>query len=48
MREPREAATTLCAGHTIFLDTNATGWGWFLDPTPGDDREFATPGNQGE
>ena len=25
---------------TIFLDTNAQGWGWFIDPTPGLDSEF--------
>ena len=26
----------------------AAGWGWFVDPTPGDDSEFTTPGNLGE
>jgi len=36
------------SGHTIWLDDNATGWGWFIDPTPGDDREFSTLGDQGE
>ena len=35
-------------GHTIWLDDNAAGWGWFVDPTPNDDSEFTTPGNQGE
>jgi uncharacterized delta-60 repeat protein len=35
-------------GHTIYLDSNAAGWGWFVDPTPADDSEFTTPGNQGE
>ena len=30
------------------LDTNAAGWGWFVDATPRDDSEFTTPGNQGE
>jgi hypothetical protein len=42
--------TTLgvASGHTIWLDDNAVGWGWFVDRTPGDDSEFATPGNQGE
>lgn len=34
--------------HTIWLDDNAAGWGWFVDPTPGDDSEFNLPGNQGE
>ena len=35
-------------GDTIYLDTNAAGWGWFVDVTPWDDSEFFTPGNQGE
>src|SRR5207244_11221685 len=35
-------------GHTIYLDANAAGWGWFVDPTPHHDSEFTTPGNQGE
>ena len=30
------------------LDTNAAGWGWFVDATPHNDSEFVTPGNQGE
>lgn len=38
----------LAVGHTIYLDDNAAGWGWFVDPTPGDDSEFTTAGNQGE
>jgi uncharacterized delta-60 repeat protein len=38
----------LASGHTIYLDDNAAGWGWFVDPTPWDDSEFTTPGNQGE
>ncbi len=38
----------LVAGNTIYLDVNAAGWGWFVDPTPHDDREFTTSGNQGE
>jgi hypothetical protein len=25
---------------TIFLDKNAKGWGWFIDPTPRQDTEF--------
>lgn len=36
------------SGNTIYLDDNAAGHGWFVDPTPGDDSEFTTPGNQGE
>jgi Matrixin len=38
----------LASGHKIWLDDNAAGWGWFVDPKPGDDGEFSTPGNQGE
>jgi hypothetical protein len=38
----------LAAGHTIWLDDNAAGWGWFIDATPSDDSEFTRPGNQGE
>jgi uncharacterized delta-60 repeat protein len=38
----------LASGHTIWLDDNAAGWGWFVDQTPGDDAEFLTPGSQGE
>jgi hypothetical protein len=34
--------------HTIWLDDNAAGWGWFVDRTPRDNCEFTTPGNQGE
>src|SRR5262249_12799141 len=38
----------LASGHTIWLDGNAAGWGWFIDATPWDDSEFTTPGDQGE
>jgi uncharacterized delta-60 repeat protein len=34
--------------HTIWLDDNAAGWGWFVDRTPWEDSEFRRPGNQGE
>src|SRR5262245_27076496 len=34
----------LASGHTIWLDDNAAGWGWFVDKTPWDDSEFTTPG----
>jgi uncharacterized delta-60 repeat protein len=37
----------LATGNTIWLDDNAAGWGWFIDPTPADDSEFTTPGDQG-
>ena len=36
------------SGPTIYLDDKAAGWGWFVDPTPWEDSEFTTPGNQGE
>lgn len=32
----------------LWLDNNAAGWEWFIDPTPWQDAEFMTPGNQGE
>jgi uncharacterized delta-60 repeat protein len=38
----------LASGNTIWLDSNAAGWGWFVDPTPWDDSEFTTPGDEGE
>jgi len=38
----------LASGHTIWLDDNAAGWGWFVDPTPRNDSEFRRRGNQGE
>ena len=38
----------LASGNTIWLDDNAAGHGWFVDPTPGNDSEFTTPGNHGE
>jgi hypothetical protein len=42
------ATLGLASGHTIYLDANAAGWGWFVDPTPQGDSEFTTPSNQGE
>lgn len=38
----------LASDGVIWIDDNAAGWGWFVDTTPGDDREFTTPGDQGE
>jgi probable HAF family extracellular repeat protein len=38
----------LASGNTIWLNDNAAGWGWFVDPTPWDDSEFTTPGDEGE
>src|SRR5204863_1371667 len=31
----------LASGTVIYLDGNAAGHGWFVDPTPRDDSEFA-------
>ena len=28
-------------GKTILIDRDAAGYGWFVDPTPADDSEFA-------
>jgi subtilisin-like proprotein convertase family protein/sugar lactone lactonase YvrE len=42
------ATVGMAAGHTIWLDDDAAGWGWFVDRTPWSDSEFTTPGNQGE
>jgi hypothetical protein len=28
------------SGSTVSIDSNAAGYGWFVDPTPGDDVEF--------
>jgi hypothetical protein len=35
-------------GNQIIIDSDAAGHGWFVDPSPGDDSEFTTPGDQGE
>jgi hypothetical protein len=34
--------------HTIYLDSNTAGWGWFVDATPRNDSEFSTPGDSGQ
>ena len=49
MRFTNLVGTTLglATGNTIWIDDNAAGWGWFVDATPGDDREFSLPANQG-
>jgi hypothetical protein len=31
----------LASGRVIYLDRDAAGYGWFIDPTPRDDAEFA-------
>jgi hypothetical protein len=38
----------LASGHTVPLDSNAAGWGWFVDPTPGQDSASIHNGHQGE
>jgi hypothetical protein len=38
----------MVSGHTVWLDDDAAGWGWFVDRTPWEDSEFTTPGDQGE
>jgi hypothetical protein len=35
------------AGNTIWIDDNAAGYGWFVDPTPGDDVEFSQSASTG-
>ena len=30
----------------IYLDATADGWGWFVDPTPGQDQEYRPTGSQ--
>jgi hypothetical protein len=43
-----ETTLGLACGNTIWLDDNAAGWGWFVDPTPWDDSELTPSGNPGE
>ena len=45
---PSKPRTGPASGHTLWLDANAAGWGWFVDPTPAEDSEFSTPAKQGE
>ena len=33
-------------GNQIYIDTNAAGYGWFVDPTPALDEEFASSPEQ--
>ncbi len=44
----RASTPRLASGTMILVDSNTAGWGWFIDPTPGKDREVTTPGSQGE
>jgi hypothetical protein len=34
-------------GNTIWIDNNAAGYGWFVDPTPADDTEFVKQSGSG-
>jgi hypothetical protein len=34
----------MVSGTTVFVDANAAGYGWFVDPTPGSDEEFGGAG----
>ncbi len=36
----------LAAGHVLWIDRDAAGFGWFVDPTPDSDEEFGL--NSGE
>jgi hypothetical protein len=38
------ATLGLAGQHTIWIDSDAAGYGWFVDPTPADDSEFRVPG----
>ncbi|MCI0460501.1 MAG: PKD domain-containing protein, partial [Gemmataceae bacterium] len=35
----------LASSQVIWIDTNAAGYGWFVDPTPEDDQEFWASGD---
>ncbi len=34
------------AGNRVYIDVNAAGNGWFVDPTPAVDEEFAASASQ--
>jgi hypothetical protein len=36
------------ADGAVYIDADAAGWGWFVDPSLTNDDEFGTPGDQGE
>src|SRR6185437_3997134 len=37
-----DGALGVTEGNHIHIDSDASGWGWFIDPTPGDNSEFRT------
>ncbi len=43
-----EMFLALTVGNTILIDTDAAGYGWFVDETPYDNIEFVTDGGNGE
>jgi hypothetical protein len=38
----------LAAGNRVYLDVNAAGKGWFVDPTPSVDEEFTATSSDGQ
>ena len=38
----------LTEGNTVSIDVNAAGYGWFVDPTPAADEEFASSAGAGQ
>jgi serine/threonine protein kinase len=50
--EPQNQTPSANSAHPLLDEAlaprHAAGWGWFVDPTPGHDSEFSTPGHQGE
>jgi hypothetical protein len=41
------ASLGLTTADTIYIDSNAAGFGWFVDATPADDSEFADADGDG-
>src|SRR5262249_19669667 len=42
-----DGALGVTSGRTISLDTDAVGYGWYIDPTPGQNEEFPTRADKG-
>lgn len=42
-----DGALGVTAGTSISLDTDAVGYGWYIDPTPGQNEEFPVQGTRG-
>jgi hypothetical protein len=43
-----DAELGLTSGETVYIDADAAGHGWFVDPTPAKDEEFTQLGSTGE